>query len=282
MAKKQALGRGLGELLGEVEKAYEKNLNVRSEDVIELSADIIKPNPYQPRKTFKQESLQELAMSITEHGLLQPILVYEDEGDYFLIAGERRLRASKIAKQSTIKAIIADVPKDKLRELAIIENIQRENLNPIDLAISYKELIDSYHITHDELAKKLKISRTQITNTLRILELSEYTQNLILENKISQGHAKIMVGLSQEEQKILADSIIGQRLSVRETENLVKTIKAPNQKPNKPINKKPQLDLQKLQEVFSDLGIQNTISKDTIIIKPTKEKIDYLIKKLKS
>ena len=112
-----------------------------------------------------------------------------------------------------------------MRELAIIENIQRENLNPIDLANSYRELLDDYGITHEELANRLKLSRAQITNTMRILDLSEFVQNLILENKITQGHAKVMVGLTEKQQEIVANSIIGQKLSVREVENLVKTIK---------------------------------------------------------
>ena len=229
MAKKNAgLGRGLSAILGEVEEAYQNNLNDNSGLVVEIEIDKIKPNPLQPRKVFDKESLQELAASIQEHGLLQPILVYEDvdnSDEYFLIAGERRLRASKIAHKESIKAIIVDVQEEKLRELALIENIQREDLNPIDLAQSYKELIEDYGITHEELAKKLSKSRTQITNTLRLLELDKNVQKYVLENKISQGHAKVLVALPKEQQNIIANSIIGQKLSVHDTENLIRKLK---------------------------------------------------------
>lgn len=229
MTKKNAgLGRGLSAILGEVEEAYQNNLNDNSGLVVEIEIDKIKPNPLQPRKVFDNESLQELAASIQEHGLLQPILVYEDvdnSDEYFLIAGERRLRASKIAHKESIKAIIVDVQEEKLRELALIENIQREDLNPIDLAQSYKELIEDYGITHEELAKKLSKSRTQITNTLRLLELDKNVQKYVLENKISQGHAKVLVALPKEQQNIIANSIIGQKLSVHDTENLIRKLK---------------------------------------------------------
>ena len=229
MAKKNAgLGRGLSAILGEVEEAYQNNLNDNSGLVVEIEIDKIKPNPLQPRKVFDNESLQELAASIQEYGLLQPILVYEDmdnSDEYFLIAGERRLRASKIAHKESIKAIIVDVQEEKLRELALIENIQREDLNPIDLAQSYKELIEDYGITHEELAKKLSKSRTQITNTLRLLELDKNVQKYVLENKISQGHAKVLVALPKEQQNIIANSIIGQKLSVHDTENLIRKLK---------------------------------------------------------
>ena len=191
---KSGLGRGISAILSEVEEAYQKDLQDNSGLVVEIDIQRIKSNPLQPRKVFDTSSLQELATSIEKHGLLQPILVYEDDKDadfYYLIAGERRLRASKLAKHKSIKAIVVDVQTDKLRELALIENIQREDLNPIDLAHSYKELIEDYKITHEELAKQLSKSRTQITNTLRLLELSAEVQDLILEHKISQGHAKI-------------------------------------------------------------------------------------------
>ncbi|MCH5322370.1 MAG: ParB/RepB/Spo0J family partition protein [Helicobacter sp.] len=226
--KKAGLGRGLSAILGEVEEAYQNDLNDSSGLVVEIDINKIKPNPLQPRKIFDEESLKELAQSIEEHGLLQPILVYEDTknpDEYYLIAGERRLRASKIANKQSIKVIIADVKEDKLRELALIENIQREDLNPIDLAHSYKELIEDYGITHEEVAKRLSKSRAQITNTLRLLELDSSVQKDILENKISQGHAKMLVTLSKENQRLVADSVIGQKLSVHETEKIVKNLK---------------------------------------------------------
>lgn len=287
MAKKNALGSGLGELLGEVQNAYEKNLGEYTESIVELSVDIIKPNPFQPRKVFDTEALKDLASSIAEHGLLQPVLVYEDEGEYFLIAGERRLRASKLAKKGTIKAVIANeyIDKGRLRELAIVENIQRENLNPLDLAHSYQEIIDDYNITHEELAKKLKKSRVQITNTLRILELSEYVQDLIVQNKLTQGHAKIMVGLPEKEQQVLADSVVGQKLSVRETEQLAKNMKlgqSNRQVPKKSKNSSSNEALEELLIVLEEMGVSAQVARGKITITPKGDEILLLIKKLKS
>lgn len=287
MAKKNALGSGLGELLGEVQNAYEKNLGEYTESIVELSVDIIKPNPFQPRKVFDTEALKDLASSIAEHGLLQPVLVYEDEGEYFLIAGERRLRASKLAKKGTIKAVIANeyIDKGRLRELAIVENIQRENLNPLDLAHSYQELIDDYNITHEGLAKKLKKSRVQITNTLRILELSEYVQDLIVQNKLTQGHAKIMVGLPEKEQQVLADSVIGQKLSVRETEQLAKNMKlgqSNRQVPKKSKNSSSNEALEELLIALEEMGVSAQVARGKITITPKGDEILLLIKKLKS
>lgn len=265
MAKKSfGLGRGLSEILGEVEEAYQNNLNDSSGLVVELDINKIEPNPLQPRKIFDEESLKELANSISDHGLLQPILVYEsakNDDKYYLIAGERRLRASKIANKDSIKAIVVDVEEEKLRELALIENIQREDLNPIDLANSYKELIEDYHITHEEMAKKLSKSRAQITNTLRLLELDKVVQEYILEGKISQGHAKTLVTLDKENQKLIADSIVGQKLSVHETERLVrnlKTNKVDIKSALKASNKIESMDtLEKIEEIEKILKRQN-------------------------
>ena len=230
-----ALGRGLGDILSEVEEAYEKDLSdidsfeleAQGARVEELDVESITPNPFQPRKHFDEQALKELSQSISEHGLLQPIVVIEKEEGYLLVAGERRLRAHKLAKLEKIKAIIADADIDdlKLRELALLENIQRENLNAIELANSYAELIDVHNITHDELADIVHKSRSQITNTMRLLTLSKYAQEHLISSKISQGHAKVLVGLDEKKQKIIIDSVIGQKLSVRDTENMVKNHK---------------------------------------------------------
>jgi ParB family chromosome partitioning protein len=231
-----ALGRGLGEILSEVEEAYEKNLDGMESfeleksgaKVEEIDVKSISPNPYQPRKNFDKTALKELSQSIKKHGLLQPIVVIEKDDGYLLVAGERRLRAHKLANIPTIKAIIADVDIDefRLRELALIENIQRENLNAIELANSYAELIEVHNITHEELASIVNKSRSQITNTLRLLALSKYAQEQISQGKLSQGHAKVLIGLDEKQEKIIIDSILGQKLSVRETEKLVKNYKS--------------------------------------------------------
>ena len=225
MAKRfSGLGRGLDAILSDVEKAYEKNIS-RSENIIELDISKIRPNPFQPRKVFSDSSLKELSESILEHGLLQPIIVYRDGDDYALIAGERRLRASKIAGEEKIRAIIAEVDMAKLHELALIENIQREELNPIDLAKAYQKLIEDYKITHEELALRVKKSRPQITNTLRLLSLIPAVQEALIDERITQGHAKVLIGLDKNTQEVIMDSIIGQRLSVAEVEKLVRSFK---------------------------------------------------------
>lgn len=222
-----ALGRGLGELLGEVETAYE-NLGKNNDQIAETKITVSKiiTNPNQPRKIFDEEKLVELADSIKNHGLIQPIAVKKNEDDtYTLISGERRLRAHKILSKEKIEAIVLDIEDLKLRELALIENIQRDDLNVIELAYSFAQLINEHSITHEELANRISKSRSSITNTLRLLQLSPYVQQLLANNKISAGHAKIMLNLSEEEQKIVTDTIIGQKLSVREAENLVKNLK---------------------------------------------------------
>ena len=239
-----ALGRGLGDILSEVEEAYEKDLSgidtfeleEAGERIEEIRIDAISPNPFQPRKFFDEKALLELSDSIKKNGLLQPIIVIEKEDGYLLIAGERRLRAHKLAKLSTIKAIIAviDIDEIRLRELSLLENIQREDLNAIELAHSYSELIEVHNITHDELSNIVHKSRSQITNTMRLLNLSEYAQNKVIFGKISQGHAKVLVSLDEDKQKIVIDSIIGQKLSVRDSEKIVKNYKNDSEKIVKP------------------------------------------------
>lgn len=233
-----ALGRGLGAILDEVGQAYDSEMGSSSyerETIREVEVSSISANPYQPRKHFDQDALQELSESIVRHGLLQPIVVIEKDDGYLLVAGERRLRAHKLVNLETIRCIVADVDIDdvKLRELALIENIQRENLNAIELANSYDELIQVYEITHDELSNIVHKSRSQITNTLRLLGLTPYVQKKLIDGVISQGHAKVLVGFNEKDQKLLVDTIIGQKLSVRESELLAKKKKSMDEDPEK-------------------------------------------------
>lgn len=233
-----ALGRGLGAILDEVGQAYDSEMGSSSyerETIREVEVSSISANPYQPRKHFDQDALQELSESIVRHGLLQPIVVIEKDDGYLLVAGERRLRAHKLVNLETIRCIVADVDIDdvKLRELALIENIQRENLNAIELANSYDELIQVYEITHDELSNIVHKSRSQITNTLRLLGLTPYVQKKLIDGVISQGHAKVLVGFNEKDQKLLVDTIIGQKLSVRESELLAKKKKSMDENPEK-------------------------------------------------
>jgi len=252
--KSKSLGRGLGAILGEVAEAYENEFKEGDvkDRIVELPLSKIIPNPYQPRVHFDEESINELSQSIKSHGLLQPVVVIEQGDEYVLIAGERRVRASKIAGLKTIKAVIADIDRSKFRELALIENIQRESLNAVELAKSYKELIEDYGITHEELSKVIHKSRTQITNTLRLLQLCDYVLDKISNSLISQGHAKVLIGLSDKEQRVVCDTIIGQKLSVRETEQLVSRIKSDIKTPEKIMKKSIGLDLSAYANIIKD------------------------------
>ena len=276
-----ALGRGLGELLGEVETAYGKSAGNSNNGVKKIEVSLIKPNPNQPRKIFDEEKLQELSYSIKEHGLLQPIVVVEDEdGTYTLIAGERRLRAHKLANIEEIKAIIVDEDELKLRELALIENIQRDDLNIIELAFCYAQLLNEHNITHEELSKKVFKSRTSITNTLRLLQLSSYVQQFLATDKISAGHAKMMIGLTAEEQKKICDTIIGQKLSVRETEKLIKDLKekdSPKPKKQMVTNSYNITNLKSFTEFLKNDKIKAKIDKNSIKIEfNSQEDIDKI------
>jgi len=267
-----ALGRGLSELLGEVETAYENSTTTSTDGVIQLDVAHIKANPNQPRKIFDETKLQELSDSIVKHGLLQAVSVIKVATDeYVLIAGERRLRAHKMASIDTIKATIIDVEEYKLRELALIENIQRDDLNVIELSYSYAQLINEHNLTHDELAEIVFKSRSSITNTLRLLSLSVYIQQLLGNEKISAGHAKVLIGLSEDDQKKVADSIVGQKLSVRETEVLVKNLKNttsnPSAKKSKKINKFDFQPLDNLVDLFKSENLKIKVQNDSITIK---------------
>ena len=225
MSAKKVLGRGLSAIIEDVEEAYKQDIEQSKDLVREIDIESITPNPYQPRTHFNEIALKELSESIKRHGLIQPIIVVAKDDGYMLLAGERRLRASQKAGFKTIKAIVADIESKNLRELALIENIQREDLNPIELAIAYKELIEEYKITQDGLSEIIHKSRTQITNTIRLLSLSESTQKHLLEGTLSQGHAKVLVGLDIKDEETIVNTIVGQKLSVRETEALVKNLK---------------------------------------------------------
>ena len=294
MAKKSGLGRGLGDILDEIGSTYENQYSEAVEEgeqsdlIAEIDINAIEPNPYQPRKHFDQEKLEELSQSIKQHGLLQPVVVINHEGRYILIAGERRLRASKLAKLPTIKAIIAQIELDelRLRELALIENIQRENLNPIELAVSYKELIEVHKITHDELSDIVHKSRSQITNTLRLLNLNEYAQDAVINGKISQGHAKVLINVPEDKQKVIIDTIAGQKLSVRETEDLVKKIKSKDETTdiNKSIKETTfKIPKEKAEEIAKLLPFETKVKKGSVeILLPSEEKLIDFISFLKN
>ncbi len=259
------LGRGLDALLGEIDEAYENEGSQRDE-ILEISLKEIRPNPFQPRKTFDEVALNELAESIKEDGLLQPIVVSEDIDGYVLIAGERRFRASKIAKLKEIRAIVLNSDEQKMRKFALIENIQREELNAVELAESYGELIKLHEMTHEELSVMIHKSRTHITNTLRLLQLSSKTQKALLEKKISAGHAKVLVGLDDKEQQVMVNSIIGQKLSVREVESMIKAMK--NSDAVEIVEKKssPKYNFDSLKNRFDSFGVKTKISQKSVTL----------------
>jgi len=256
VAKKSGLGRGLGEIFDEMTSAYENELPTENA-MEEIPIVQIKTNPYQPRKVFNEASIKELSSSIKRHGLLQPIVVTKDMDEYILIAGERRLRASKMANLAHIKAVITDVDPASFHELALIENIQRENLNPIELAQSFSALLEEHDLTHEELSHQVQKSRAQITNTLRLLTLTPTVQDALVHEKITQGHAKVLIGLEAKEQELMVNSIIGQKLSVREVEQLVKGLKNKSEVEPKTVKvKETGLNFDQLKSMLEQTSLQ--------------------------
>jgi ParB family chromosome partitioning protein len=222
--KKRALGRGLEELFNNENldlqsmenKIYESATN---EEIVEIPLEELRPNPYQPRKVFDEEALQDLADSIKEHGVFQPIIIKKSIKGYEIIAGERRYRASKIAGLTKIPAIIRNFTDEQMMEIALLENLQRENLNAIEEAIAYKKMIQNLGITQEELAKKVGKSRSHVTNIIGLLRLPQEVQQLVADSKITMGHARALSKLeSEEEMKALANKIIDEHLPVRQTE----------------------------------------------------------------
>ncbi|MEA1891499.1 MAG: ParB/RepB/Spo0J family partition protein [Campylobacterota bacterium] len=280
MIKSQKLGRGLDSLLGEMDEAY-GNEGSSNDTIMELSLKEIQANPYQPRKNFDENSLLELGESIKNDGLLQPIVVTQDIDGYVLIAGERRLRASKLVKLKTIRAIILNTDKQKMKHFALVENIQRDQLNSVELAEAYSELIKMHGVTQEELANKIHKSRTHITNTIRLLQLSTKTQKALIEKKITTGHAKVLIGLDEKQQQLIVNSIIGQKLSVREVEAIIKNMKEIN-KPSKTKEKSYKYDFSNLKNRLNTLGISHKISSNRLIIEfDTEKKIDDLLELIK-
>lgn len=214
--KKPALGRGLGSLMGEAQS--ETGFN---QPDTEMSIEDIVPNPNQPRTHFNESALEELSESIRENGVLQPLLVRKHDSRYEIIAGERRYQASKIAGLTKVPVIIKDVDDQKMLELALIENLQRSDLNPIEEAKGYRQLIKASGMTQEALSKAVSKSRSAITNSLRLLDLPEQVQQLMYEGKLTAGHARAILAVPFEEARIkLAEKVVAEGLSVRATENL--------------------------------------------------------------
>jgi ParB family chromosome partitioning protein len=216
--KKKALGRGLGSLIQEAQTETGAAV-VQADSLVDI--ELIHPNPNQPRTHFNDVELNELSDSIAEHGVLQPLLVRKDGKGYEIIAGERRYQASKIAGLKEIPVIIKDVDDQKMLEIALIENLQRSDLNPIEEAKGYKQLIKSSGMTQEALSKAVSKSRSAITNSLRLLDLPEQVQQYLFDGRLTAGHARAILAVPYEEQRIkLAEKVVQEGLSVRATENL--------------------------------------------------------------
>ncbi|NLL93718.1 MAG: ParB/RepB/Spo0J family partition protein [Clostridiales bacterium] len=242
MAKRSGLGKGLDTLIpvNTAVKAKEKVVEKIVEKVIEkpieakLKLTEIEPNKSQPRKNFDEESLMELADSIKQFGIIQPIVVQKRNGYYEIIAGERRWRAAKLAKIKEVPVIIKEYSDEEIMEIALIENIQREELNPIEEAIAYKRLLQEFNLKQEEVAEKVSKSRTAITNSMRLLKLSDEVQNMVITEEISSGHARTLLAIEDKDKQLeLAKKIAEEKLSVRETEKLVKQVLNPKEKPER-------------------------------------------------
>lgn len=224
--KRRALGRGLEELFYnepiDYNKVEEKILTETPKDEIKMvKIDELRSNPYQPRKVFDETALQELAASIKEHGVFQPIIIKKSIKGYEIIAGERRVKASKLAGLDEIPAIIRDFSDDEMMEIALLENLQRENLNAIEEANAYKKLLETLELTQEQLSNRLGKSRSHITNMIGLLNLPEEVQKLLSSKEISAGHARIISKLENKEQQIsLAQKVVDEGLSVRQLEDI--------------------------------------------------------------
>ncbi|MFD1294618.1 ParB/RepB/Spo0J family partition protein [Lutibacter holmesii] len=243
--KKQALGRGLSALLKEtpsdVTSASDKNADKVVGNILEIELDLIEVNPYQPRTYFNEEALQELASSIKELGVIQPITVRKLEGNKFqLVSGERRFRASKLIGNKTVPAYIRIANDQEMLEMALVENIQRKDLDPIEVALSYQRLIDEIDLTQEQMSTRVGKKRSTISNYLRLLKLDPIVQTGMRDGFLSMGHGRALINIENAEDQLgVYEKIIEQKLSVRQTEQLVKSMKegvqTPIQKPSKQV-----------------------------------------------
>lgn len=250
MAKKSGLGKGLSAILSDKYDSQALEFADNSQ-VIELRIVDVEPNKDQPRKAFDKEKLDELADSISKHGVIQPIIVTKKEDIYQIVAGERRWRASKQAGLKKIPAIIRNYDEVKVMEVALIENLQREDLNPVEEALGYKSLIETFSLTQDKISERVGKSRSAIANSLRLLNLPEKVRALLEKGAISVGHAKAILSLTNKNDQIqIAEIVADKKLSVRETENLIKN-KDKEKKTNPKISSEVKLAIKDMENSFS-------------------------------
>ena len=245
--KKMALGKGLGALIPEVETGKDEQ-----KDFFFCDIDLIRPNRFQPRLNFSEEDLQELTDSIKTQGILQPLLVRKDDDGYELIAGERRLRAAKRARLNQVPVIIKRVDDNQMLEMAIVENIQRENLNPIEEAEAYHRLITQLNLTQDQASARVGKSRSAVANFLRLRQLPEQIKDSITDGSLSMGHARAILGAEATAQQLAAwRAVVGKGLSVRQTESLIRRLKSEKKKPRVSRNRTEEIYLTGLAEDLS-------------------------------
>lgn len=227
MNKKFGLGKGLGALIPEEESAFNQTVN-------NISLNLIRANEKQPRKNFDEAKIEQLSESIKEHGIVQPIVLKKEVDTYVIIAGERRWRAAKAAGLKEVPAVVMDIDDKEVLEISLIENIQREDLNPIEEAFAYKRLLDEFNLTQEELSKRVGKSRTAVTNCLRLLNLDSRVQEYLIEGIISEGHGRALLAVGDKElQFSLAKTIIDDSLNVRDIEKLIKNLGKTKEKVSK-------------------------------------------------
>lgn len=241
MGRKGGLGKGLDILIPQgvlkEETAEEKKNSTHETADFMVKISLVEPNKEQPRKAFDETALAELADSIKQYGVIQPLVVVKKDDHYVIVTGERRWRAAKLAGLKTVPVVVKNLSEQEIMELSLIENIQREDLNPVEEAMAYQRLIQEFHMTQDELAKKVSKSRTAITNTIRLLKLDKDVQELLVSRQITSGHARALLGLENlDEQYDLAMRIVEEGLSVRETEEMIRLM---NQVAEEKEEKKP-------------------------------------------
>ncbi len=242
--KRKGLGKGLDSLIPENKSAkVSSSESKKTEETAELKSgeqmmkiNMVEPNRDQPRRNFEEDALLELADSIKQYGVLQPLIVRKRNDYYEIIAGERRWRAAKMAGVKEVPVIIKEYNEQEILEIALIENIQRENLNPIEEAMAFKKLLEEFNLKQDEVAERVSKSRTAVTNSMRLLKLDQRVQQMIIDDMISTGHARALLAIDDPEQQyVLANKIFDEKLSVRETEKLIKEIKNPKKQKEKKI-----------------------------------------------
>lgn len=260
----RGLGKGLDSLIpdtiGETKNKKEEKEKESSETMVKVT--MIEPNRDQPRKNFDEDALMELADSIKQFGLLQPILVQNKDTHYEIIAGERRWRAAKLAGLKEIPVIIKNLTDQELVEISLIENIQREDLNPIEEAQAYKRLISEFHLKQDEVAERVAKSRTAVTNSMRLLKLCDEVQQMLVNEMLTTGHARALLAIEDpEEQYSVAQKVFDEKMSVRDVEKLVKNLHKPEKVQKKEENKSLEIIYQKIEDRLKEtLGRKVSIS----------------------